>query len=185
MTTVTIQTTVLAAEEPSPLMPHLSELIIGLTAFAILFFFLRKYAWPAFERAYAQRAEAIDGNIQRAEQAQAEAQRTLEEYRELLAGARTEAAQIRSEAQSERSSIIAEAREEARVAAQAEAERVHAQLNAEVSQVRAALSREVGRLAVDLAEKIVGETLDEERTRGTVDRFIDELEAMAPEGESR
>ena len=39
------------------------------------------------------------------------------------------------------------------------------------------LRAEVGTLAVDLASKIVGESLaDEARSRGTVDRFITELE---------
>ena len=39
--------TVLAAEEePSPLMPHLSELIVGLVAFTLLFLFLRAKVFP-------------------------------------------------------------------------------------------------------------------------------------------
>jgi F-type H+-transporting ATPase subunit b len=39
----------------------------------------------------------------------------------------------------------------------------------------------VGTLAVDLASRIVGESLaDEARSRGTVDRFINELDATGP-----
>jgi F-type H+-transporting ATPase subunit b len=39
------------------------------------------------------------------------------------------------------------------------------------------LRAEVGTLAVDLAGRIVGESLaDEARSRGTVDRFISELD---------
>jgi F-type H+-transporting ATPase subunit b len=39
------------------------------------------------------------------------------------------------------------------------------------------LRSEVGRLAVELASRIVGESLDDEaRQRRTVDRFLDELE---------
>jgi F-type H+-transporting ATPase subunit b len=51
--------------------------------------------------------------------------------------------------------------------------------------VRAALSRDVGRLATDLAERIIGESLDPQRTSATVDRFIADLEAAgagSPDG---
>src|SRR5918994_1475127 len=80
------------AEEPSPLLPHLSELIVGLVAFGLLFYFLRAYVFPIFEKTYAERSSAIEGGIKRAEEAQAEAQRALEQYRAQLADARGEAA---------------------------------------------------------------------------------------------
>ena len=38
------------------------------------------------------------------------------------------------------------------------------------------LRREAGTVAADLAEKIVGESLDRERANAVVDRFIAELE---------
>jgi len=55
-----------------------------------------------------------------------------------------------------------------------------AQLDADAQATRAALRTDVGALAVQLASKIVGESLeDEARQRGTVDRFLAELEAKA------
>jgi F-type H+-transporting ATPase subunit b len=95
MVMLTAQSVPLAAEEPSPLLPHTAEIIIGLVAFGVLYYFLRKYVLPVFERTYAERTAAIEGGIKQAEQAQAEAQRTLEEYRAQLADAREEAARIR------------------------------------------------------------------------------------------
>lgn len=170
----------LAAEgEPSPLLPHMSELVVGLVAFGLLFWLLSKYAFPVFEKTYAERTEKIEGGIEQAEEAQAEANALLERYREQLASARDDAARIRSEAQSERQSIVAEARTEAQEAAAAVTRRGEAQLAAEADQVRATLSQDVGRVAVELAEKIVGESLDDERTTAIVDRFIADLEAGA------
>ncbi len=56
------------------------------------------------------------------------------------------------------------------------------QLVAERATLIRDLRTEVGSLAVDLASKIVGESLEEEaRRKGTVDRFLTELET-APAG---
>jgi F-type H+-transporting ATPase subunit b len=52
------------------------------------------------------------------------------------------------------------------------------QLAAERQTIIRELRAEVGTLAVDLASRIVGESLaDEARQRGTVERFLSDLEA--------
>lgn len=177
----------LAAEgEHNPIIPEPSEIVLGLIAFLILLFVLWKYAYPRFEALYEERSQKIEGGIARAEEAQAEAQRTLEQYKAQLAEARTEAARVRDDARAEGQQI----KEEMRAEAQAESERIiaqgQAQLAAQRSQIVAELRSELGRQAVDLASRIVGESLeDETRRRGTVDRFLDELEATsAPASES-
>lgn len=177
-------TTVLAQGQPNPLMPHLPETIVGLISFAILYFAVHKYVVPRFEKIYQERSERIEGGIARAEEAQAEAQRTLEQYKSQLAEARAEAARIRDDARAEGQQIV----EEMRTQAQAESERIvnqgQSQLAAQRSQIVAELRADLGRQAVDLASRVVGESLDDEaRRRGTVDRFLDDLEATsAPSG---
>src|SRR5919201_2059316 len=92
----------LAAEgDQNPILPPLSETIIGLISFAILAAVLMKYVFPRMEATFQARREAIEGGIRRAEQAQEEARRLLEQYRQQLAEARTEAAQIRDNARAE------------------------------------------------------------------------------------
>jgi F-type H+-transporting ATPase subunit b len=171
----------LASEgEPNPLLPATSELIVGLIAFALLYLFLRRSVFPIFERTFAERTAAIKGGIERAEAAQAEAQRALEQYRAQLADARGEAAKIRTDAQAERKAIVDEARAEARAAAEQVTARARAQIQTDLVQARSALSRDVGALAVDLAGRIVGENLsDTERTQATVERFVADLESVS------
>jgi len=171
---------VLAAEEPSPVMPHLSELILGFIAFLLLLFVLRKYAVPRFEQAYKERAEKIEGGIKKAEDAQAEAQRALEKYTAQLAEARAESARIRDDARLEAEQI----KEELRTQAQEEAARIvaqgQAQLAAQRAQIVAELRADIGRHAVELASRVVGESLAEDARRsGTVDRFLDELDSVS------
>lgn len=169
---------VLAAEDgPSPLLPHTSELIVGLVAFALLFFFLRAKVYPIFERTYAERAAAIQGGAAKAEEAQAEANRLLEEYRAQLADARGEAARIREDAKQQGAAIVAQARQDAEAEAKRVAARAEAQLQAEREQVLRELRGEVGTLATTLAGKVVGESLqDDDRSRRVVERFLADLE---------
>lgn len=176
-----VNSLVLAAEgQPSPVIPHTSEVILGLVAFLLLLWVLKKYAVPRFEATYAERTAKIEGGIEKAEQAQAEAQKTLEQYKEQLAEARAEAARIRDDARAEGLQIIEELREQA----QAESARIVAQgqhqLDAQRAQIVAELRADLGRTAVELASKVVGESLeDDTRRRGTVDRFLNELDAVA------
>ncbi|WP_053203567.1 F0F1 ATP synthase subunit B [Jiangella muralis] len=169
---------VIAAEDaPSPLMPHTSELIVGLVAFALLFFFLRAKVYPIFEKTYAERSAAIQGGAEKAEQAQAEANQLLEEYRAQLADARGEAARIREDAKQQGAAIVAQAREDAETEAKRVAARAEAQLQAEREQVLRELRGEVGTLATTLAGKVVGESLqDDDRSRRVVERFLADLE---------
>ncbi|MEV0051633.1 F0F1 ATP synthase subunit B [Saccharopolyspora shandongensis] len=171
----------LAAEgEHNPIIPEPAEIVVGLIAFLLLLFVLWKYAVPRFEKIYAERSERIEGGIAKAEAAQAEAQRTLEQYKSQLAEARAEAARIRDDARAEGQQIL----EEMRAQAQTESERIinqgQTQLAHQRAQIVAELRSDLGRQAVDLAGRIVGESLeDEARRRGTVDRFLDELEATS------
>ncbi|HEX2072514.1 MAG TPA: F0F1 ATP synthase subunit B [Geodermatophilus sp.] len=171
---------IFGAEEHNPLLPPLGEIIIGLIAFGIVLLVLFKFVAPRFEQVFRARREAIEGGIERAEAMQAEAQAALEQYRAQLAEARTEAAQIRDQARAEGQQIL----EELRAQAQEESARIVArgeeQLAASRQQALTELRGQIGALAVDLAGRVVGESLeDEARRRGTVDRFLDQLERMA------
>jgi F-type H+-transporting ATPase subunit b len=177
---IAADTTNAADESNNPLLPNLAELVVGTLAFLIMFGFLAWKVFPKISATYAERADKIEGGLARAEKAQAEAQATLEEYRQQLAQARHEASQLREEARAQGQAII----DEMRARAQEEADRIvargHETIEAERQQAVVALRAEVGRLAIDLAGRIVGESLeDEARQRRTVDRFLAELESAA------
>jgi F-type H+-transporting ATPase subunit b len=185
MSAATEYVTYLAAEadEPNPLLPHLSELIVGIVAFALLFWFLSKFVYPMFEKTYAERTDAIEGGIKRAEEAQAEANALLEQYRAQLADARAEAGRIREEARAQGVQIIEEMRAEAQTQAQRIIERGEEQLGAERQRLVTEIRADIGRTAVELASRIVGESLaDEARRAGTVERFLADLDGASTSG---
>ena len=165
---------------PSVLAVPLVELVAGGIAFLIVFGLLGKFALPKIKATLDERADAIEGGLKRAEDAQAEAQRVLEEYKQQLAQAREVASAIRTQAQADRAAIVEEARTEARQAAAQVTAAAEAQMAADRAQAMSTLTRQVGELSVELAAKVVGESLtDDARVRATVDAFLDELERQA------
>ena len=109
--------------------------------------------------------------------AQLEAQRALAQYTEQLAKAQAEAQVLREDARVQGASII----EDLRAKAQEEAARItataHATIEAEPQHAITSHRTEVGALAVELASKIVGESLDDAaRQSRVVDRFLEDLE---------
>ncbi|NBU32283.1 MAG: F0F1 ATP synthase subunit B [Actinobacteria bacterium] len=169
-----------AEEQVNILRVPLDELVIGTVAFLLVFFALAKFAFPRINKTLEERADAIEGGIKRAQESQEEAAALLESYKSQLAEARTEAAAIRNQAQAEKAAIIEQAKSEAAAAAAAVTERASASIEAERAQAIASLRRDVSDLALNLAGKVVGETLqDDAKARATVDRFIADLEAQA------
>ena len=166
-----------AGGAPNPLLPHSAEIVVGFIAFGLLYFVMLKKVVPMFEKAFKARTEAIQGGIERAEKAQAEAADALVQYKEQLSKAQSESQALREDARVQGAAIV----EELRAKAQEEAARItaaaHASIEAERQQAVTSLRNEVGALALELASKIVGEALDDQaRQSRIVDRVLEDLE---------
>lgn len=149
--------------------------IVSVLILGVLFY---KLVLPKFTAVLDERTEKIQGGLERAEAAQAEAQAALQEYKEQLAEARAEAARIREDARAEGAEIVASLRAKASEDAARILENAQKQIEAERQQAVVALRAEVGALATELASRIVGEALaDEARQSRVIDRFLDEIEA--------
>jgi F-type H+-transporting ATPase subunit b len=162
---------------PNPLVPSTPELITGLIAFFIVFGLLARILLPRIQQTLAERTDAIEGGLKRAGEAQDEAARVLEQYRAQLAEARHEAARLREDAREQGAAIVTEMREQG----QAESARLiaaaRAQVEADRQQAMVSLRAEIGSLSVELASRVVGESLESEaRQRRIVDRFLAQLE---------
>jgi F-type H+-transporting ATPase subunit b len=161
----------------NPLVPNATELITGIIAFLIVFGILGKLLLPRAQKMLEERTDAIDGGLKRAEAAQAEANQLLDQYRAQLAESRHEAARLREEAKQQGAQIKAELRQEGEAEKQRLVDSARAQIAADRQQALASLRAEVGAMSVELASRIVGESLeDDARQRRTVDRFLSELE---------
>ncbi|MER7361500.1 F0F1 ATP synthase subunit B [Nonomuraea wenchangensis] len=169
----------LAAEGAgNPLIPHTYELVVGIFAFLVVFLVVGRMLVPRIQKTLAERTDAIEGGIKRAEEAQAQAQELQRQYAANLEEARREAARLREDAREQAAQIKVELREEAQAEARRLVEAAHAQIEADRQAAFAQLRTEIGRLSTELAGRIVGESLeDEARQSRIVDRFLDELES--------
>src|SRR5215469_5015791 len=170
----------LAASSSSrnPLVPNWTEVIVGALAFFIVFGVLWKILLPRIMTTLNERTDQIEGGLQRAAESQAEANRLRDQYQAQLAEARHEAARLREQSREEGAAIIAEMREQAQAEARRITEAARAQIDADRQQAFSSLRGEIGTLSVQLASKIVGESLeDEARQSRVVDRFLEELDA--------
>jgi F-type H+-transporting ATPase subunit b len=166
-----------------PLIPTGSELILGIVCFVIVFGILGKMLLPRITKTLAEREDAIQGGINRADEAQAEAQAVLNQYRAQLEDAKHEAARMREEAREQGAQIIAEMRERAEAEARRITESAQSQIEADRQQALTSLRAEVGTLATELASRIVGESLTDTARQGRmVDRFLADLEAQGTAG---
>lgn len=163
----------------SILLPAIPDLVWGTISFAVVLIVVIWKILPNINKGLDARAEAIEGALKRAEEAQAGAQQALENYNAQLAEARAEASRIRDAAREDAKKIRAELVEQA----QADANRIVAnaqmQIEAERTAALVSLRAEVGTLALDLASGVIGEALDDDkRATSYVDRFLADMEIV-------
>ncbi len=164
-----------------PLLPeHLSEILVGIVLMLLVYWVLRSSVVPAFEDMYHKRLDQIQGGMERAAKAEAEAEAARQKYQAQLASVREDAARIREDAKNQGAQILADLRAQATMESERILESGRTQLDVERSQAIQQLRMQVGGLATTLAGRIVGESLEnDERAKSTVDRFLADLEAEA------
>ena len=176
-----LQSLILASETTTethnPLLPEMADLVWSSVVFVVILAFFLWKILPNVKKMLDKRAEAIEGNIEKADAAQKEAEAALAKYTAQLADARAEAGKIRDAARADGQKIVAEAKD----AASAEASRIQAtasaQIEAERQSALVSLRSEVGSLALDLASGVIGEALnDDKKSQALVERFLADLE---------
>ncbi len=185
MASLALTTLILAAEEAEDhgesggldlLLPATAELIAGIIAFLIVFFFVWKWAVPALNRILEARQTAIAGQIEEAEKAKQEARKLEADYQAELDEARRQRSQIMEDARAEADAMKAELVEKARADADGIVAKAREDAEAERNRVLADARQEVANLSIDLAERVVGENLDRGAQQALVERYIRELE---------
>ena len=157
------------------LYPHAAELLVGALAFAIIFYFIWKWVLPRVNTLLEERRQQIQGEIERAEATRSEADQLLADYREQLANARDEANRIIEEAQRTadqlRRDIQAKAEEEARRTVA----RAQDEIRAERDRVFEDLRAQIGDIAVELAARVVNQSLDKQAHEKLIDDYIEQV----------
>lgn len=166
---------VVAAEEKNPILPDVAELVYGTLAFIIVFAVLAKFAFPALGKMLKERSAKIQGNLDSAEQARVSAESELADYRTQLAGARDESNRIIEEARRTADQLRRDLQAKAEQEAQATVARAQEEIRAERDRVFQDLRAQVGVIAVELAGRVVGESLDPSAHQRLIDEYIEQV----------
>ncbi|MFB3738736.1 MAG: F0F1 ATP synthase subunit B [Candidatus Velamenicoccus archaeovorus] len=166
---------VVAAEEPNPIVPDIAELIYGTAAFAIVFLILAKFAFPALNRMLHDRTSKIQGDLEKAEQARSEAEAELARYRQELAGAREEANRIVEEARRTAAQMQRDLQAKAEEEAAHTIDRAQEEIRAERDRALQELRSQVATIAVDLAGRVVEQSLDQAAHQRLIDEYIEQV----------
>jgi F-type H+-transporting ATPase subunit b len=170
-------------ETKNPLLPESYDLVWSSVVFVVLLTFFWFKVLPNFKKTLDERTEAIEGRLEAAEKAQAEAAAKTANIEAEQAAARAEAAQIREAARAEGAAILAELKEQAANEAARLTATAKAQIEAERQAALISLRTEVGAIAIDLASSVVGASLQNDKVAsGVVDKFLADLEASEKAG---
>ena len=179
-----IRTAVLAQEATSDkenLYPHAAELLVGALAFAIMFYFIWKWVLPRVNTLLEERRQQIQGEIERAEATRSEADQLLADYREQLAGARDEANRIIEEGRRTADQLRRDLQAKAEEEASATVARAQDEIRAERDRVFEDLRAQIGDIAVELAARVVNQSLDKKAHEKLIDDYIEQV-AVGGEG---
>jgi F-type H+-transporting ATPase subunit b len=163
--------------DTNPLIPDIAELIYGTLAFVVVFVLIAKFAFPAINKMLAERTVRIQGELEKAEATRTEADHVLADYKQQLAGARDDANRIIDEARKTAEQLGRDIQAKAEKESQAIVARASEEIRAERDRVFSELRQQVGDLAVDLAGRVVGQSLDKAAHEKLIDQYIDSVSA--------
>lgn len=142
-------------------MPGIGVLFWTCLIFLILFFILKKWAFPVINGMLKKREEKISTALNQAEATRVEMERIQAENKTMMAQARTEREKILEEAAQIRRRMEEESREKAK----AEYERMLASAKSDIDRERRMaveeIKNQVASVSMDMAEKILGSELSD------------------------
>lgn len=141
------------------LTPEFGLLIWTLLAFLIVFFILKKLAWPAIIKGLRDRESSIADSLATAQKVKEEMALMKSENEALLAKAREERAQLLKEARETKDKIINEAKEQAKTEANKIVTEAQAAINAQKMAALTEVKNQVGKLVIEVSEKVLRKEL--------------------------
>ena len=158
------------------LTPALGLIIWTLLAFIIVYFILKKFAWPAIVGGLKKREQTIADSLATAEKIKAEMAQMKSENEVILAKAREERAQMLKEARETKDKIINESKEQAKIEANKIITEAQAAIDTQKMAALTDVKNEVGKMVIEVAEKILRKELsNKEAQEAHIKGLVDEV----------
>ena len=149
------------------LTPDLGLFIWTLLAFLIVFFILKKYAWPAIIKGLNEREENIASSIATAEKVKLEMAQLKNENETFMVKAREERTLMLKEAKETKDKIISEAKEQAKEVAAKIVADAQTTINDQKMAAITEMKNQVGKLVIEVSEKILRRELSDKTGQET------------------
>ena len=161
---------------PAILTPDLGLLFWMLLAFAVVFFVLAKFGFPAIVGMVEERNSYIEDSLKKAHEAQERLANIEKEGESILQEARAKQAQILKEAAETRDAIVEQAQEKARAEGARLLEDARVAIEQEKKAAIADIRQQVAALSVGIAEKVLRQNLKDDKAQmDLIDRMLDEV----------
>jgi F-type H+-transporting ATPase subunit b len=147
----------------------------SLFTFIVLLLVLARFAFKPLKKALAEREAFIKDTLEKAKQAQSEAERALAENARQTAEAREAIRRSLDSAKNEADGITRKANEQARIESRAIIEQARADIDNQVAKGMDKLKSTVADVSLQVARQVIKENLDEKRHAALVDEFVDLL----------
>lgn len=157
--------------------PELGLIFWMFVAFAVLFFVLAKWGWPAILKMTEERADLIDKGVEYAQDAKQQLDNARQEAEKYIDEARRRQADMLRDADRMKSQIIEEARQAASKEAQKVMDAARVSIEQERKEAQLRFRDEVSTFALDIAQKVVRKQMaDTSAQSKLVDSLLDEIE---------
>ena len=164
--------------------PEIGLMFWTLVTFLILLALLGKFAWGPIVKAMNAREDGIRNDLNNAKKEREDAERLLQDHRELLNLARKERAEAVEAGRRDAERLKAEILDEARKQRELLMKQAEEQIEAGLRQARASLKGEAADLAIRAAGKLMGRNLDDATQRRLVDDYLTGLERLGSSSEA-
>lgn len=149
--------------------------IVELITFLVMLAILARYVYPEIVRLAEARQRVVAEQLKEAEQSRADAEERLKEAEAKLADARKTAQSVIDAANKSGEQLRQELRQKADEESRRTVEAARKEIEAERDEAVRSVRREVSELVVAATEKVIGETLDDDRQRKLIDKAIAEV----------
>ena len=151
------------------------QILISVVNLLLMFLILKRFLFAPVQKMLAARQAQLDSQYADAEQAKQDAEASKLAYEDKLAGADEEARAVVRRAMQKANAMSDDILRDTGKKVDAMMEKAKADIAQEEKRARNELKDEIAQMSLDIAQKVVSQTVDEDAHRQMIDSFIAEM----------
>ncbi len=153
-----------------------AQVVTQIFAFLILFWVLKKFGWAPLLKAMEERKEHIRSQFDKIKEQRHEVEKLRDSYNSKLADIENERRLKIQETINEASKMANEIRETAQAGARTIIKKANEEIKADIAEAKNRLKNDMVKISFVLANKILGEEIDETKHKKLIEHFVETVE---------